>query len=56
MNLDFLDNGLPLESGNYKKSTEEMSRFIGYCKKVGKMPSELTEQELSDYHKLIKEK
>ncbi len=56
MNLDFLDNGLPLVSGNYEKSVEEITRFRLYCKKIGKKPSELTERELNDYHKLIKEK
>lgn len=56
MNLDFLDNGLPLESGNYEKAAEEITRFRLYCERIGKKTSELTEQELNDYRNSIKEK
>lgn len=49
MNLDFLDNGIPLESGNEDKASEDMHKFRSYCKKIGKRASELTEEELERF-------
>lgn len=52
MNLDFLDNGLPVESGNFEKASEDIHEFRAYCKLLGKKPSELTENELNKFHKM----
>lgn len=48
-NLNFLDNGLPLESGNFEISSNEISKFREFCCYLGKKPSELTEVELIKY-------
>ena len=46
MNLDFLDNGIPVESGNFEKASEDVRKLRVYCKRLGKRVSELTEEEL----------
>lgn len=46
MNLDFLDNGLPVKSGNLKKASDDVCRFREYCERLGKKANELTEEEL----------
>lgn len=51
MNLDFLDNGLPVESGNFETASEDMRKFRAYCKSLGKTASELTEDELETFRK-----
>jgi hypothetical protein len=49
MNLNFLDKGLPVESGNFKTASEDMRKFREYCKQLGKNASELTEDELDKF-------
>ena len=53
-NLNFLDNGLPLESGNFEISSNEISKFREFCYYIDKKPSELTEVELVKYYELFK--
>ena len=49
MNLDFLDFGLPVESGHEETATECVRKFREYCLSLGKRASELTEDELEKF-------
>lgn len=51
MNLDFLDNGLPIEHNDSIDISAEIKNFINYCKTIKKKPSELTEEELNAFYK-----
>lgn len=50
MNLDFLDVGLPLESGNFETASNEIAKFRKYCESLGKKPEQLTEEELKKFY------
>jgi hypothetical protein len=52
MNLDFLDNGLPIVPGQGGLAGEEIINFRKYCKSLGKTPSQLTMEELEKYYSL----
>ena len=51
MSLDFLDVGLPVESDNDEKGSEEITAFRGYCKLLHKSAGQLTKKELETYYK-----
>ena len=52
MNLDFLDNGIPVEPGNEKVAHESMRRFRKYCESLGKRACDLTEEELEKFRSM----
>ena len=49
MNLEFLDAGFPVESGNFEIASEEFAKFRKYCELLGKKPNDLTEEELANF-------
>ena len=53
MSLDFLDNGLPVESGNWENGSKDVSAFRAYCNSIGKRASELTEEELNAFYNTL---
>lgn len=53
MNLDFLDYGLPLEPDYSEDKGDDVTKFRKYCKELGKEPSDLTDEELKRFYKII---
>lgn len=51
MNLDFLDEGLPVEHGN-TEAPKVIAKFMKYCKSLNKKASQLTEKELKEFQKM----
>ena len=51
MNLEFLDNGLPVEWTDPEVASREIFEFRQYCASIGKKPSQLTKAELENFHK-----
>lgn len=52
MNLEFLDIGLPIETGNFETTSKEIAKFRKYCELLGKTPSKLKSEELQEFYKL----
>ena len=52
MNLDFLDNGLPIERNENVDISNEISKFRYYCKSKGKTPEQLTKEELNEFYNI----
>lgn len=50
MNLDFLDNGLPIEHSENIDVSSEISKFRDYCRSKGKTPEQLTKEELNEFY------
>ena len=50
MNLDFLDNGLPVEPIDFEKASNEIRKFKEFCKNVNKTPGQLSEKDLQKYY------
>lgn len=50
MKLEFLDIGLPLETGNFETTSKEIKSFRKYCELIGKKPEQLTQEELQRYY------
>lgn len=50
MNLDFLDDGLPIEHNENIDISSEISKFKDYCNSVGKTPEQLTDEELNKFY------
>ena len=51
MKLDFLDNGIPVEQGQFELVKNEVAKFRKYCESLNKPASQLTERELEEYYK-----
>lgn len=50
MNLDFLDNGLPVERIDSEIASQEIFEYRQYCKSIGKKPGHLTQEELEAFY------
>lgn len=50
MNLDFLDNGLPVERIDPEIASQEIFEYRQYCKSIGKKPGHLTQDELEVFY------
>lgn len=51
MDLDFLDNGLPVEREDPEVASREILEYRRYCKSIGKRPGHLTQEELETFWK-----
>ena len=50
--LSFLDNGLVVEPTSDTDVSAEISKFIEYCRSLGKKPGQLTEEELQRFYEM----